>query len=202
MILIMLDRLFADIPGAFVSEFDAGAVVFRQGDQATAIFQVRTGVVSLVRHIADGGLLTVATAGAKETFAEASLFASHYHCDAVARVQSSVLAVPSKALREHLSAKPEDAVAFARFLSSQVRDLRGRLEILRIKRASERVMAWLRWRAHGTPPTVEAGDAWSRVATELGLTPEAFYRTLAALEKAKLIERRGREITIVARTGG
>ena len=197
MISIMLDRLFADIPGALVADFDVGAAIFRQGDEATAIYQVRTGAVSLVRHIADGGLLTVATASAKETFAEASLFASHYHCDAVARVPSSVLVLPSNAVRAYLGANPDHAMAFAEFLSGQVRDLRGRFEILRIKRAPERVMTWLRWRARGDPPIVDAGDAWSRVASELGLTPEALYRTLSGLEKRGLIQRSGRRIAVI-----
>jgi CRP/FNR family transcriptional regulator, dissimilatory nitrate respiration regulator len=196
MIPIMMDRLFADIPGASVADFDAGATVFKQGDEATAIYQVRTGVISLVRHGADGSLLTVATASANETFAEASLFASHYHCDAVARAPSSVLSLPSNAVRAYLGANPDHAMAFAEFLSAQVRDLRGRLEMLRIKRAPERVMAWLQWRARGEPPMVEAGDAWSRVASELGLTPEVLYRTLSSLEKSGLIARNGRRIVL------
>lgn len=198
MIVIMFDRLFADIPGALVAEFQAGDSVFRQGDEAKAIFQVRDGAVAMVRHLSDGSLLTVATAGPNETFAEASLFASHYHCDAIARVQSSVLTLPAQAMRARIDADPGLAVAFAEFMASQVRDLRTRLEIQRIKRAPERVMAWLNWRARGNPPTVEAPDAWSRVSSELGLSPEAFYRTLSALEKANRIERRGRQITLLA----
>lgn len=197
MIAIMVDRLFAEMPGASVADFDAGAAIFRQGDEATAIYQVRSGAVSLIRHTTDGGLLTVATASANETFAEASLFASHYHCDAVARVPSSVLALPSNAVRAYLGANSGHAMAFAEFLSGQVRDLRGRLEILRIKRAPERVMTWLRWRARGDPPMVDAGDAWSRVASELGLTPEALYRTLSGLEKGGLIRRNGRRIALL-----
>ncbi len=198
MILIMLDRLFADIPGALVAEFQAGESVFRQGDEAKAIFQVRDGAVSMVRHLADGGLLTVATAGPNETFAEASLFASHYHCDAVARAQSSVLAVPAQAIRARINADPTLATALAEFMAHQVRDLRTRLEIQRIKRAPERVLAWLQWRARGNPPAVEAPDAWSRVSSELGLTPEAFYRALSTLEKTNRLGRHGRRITLTS----
>lgn len=201
MIQIMLDRLFADIPGALVAEFQAGASVFRQGDEANAIFQVRDGAVSMVRHLADGALLTVATAGANETFAEASLFASHYHCDANARVQTIVLTLPSDAIRLRIGADPVLALAFAEFMASQVRDLRTRIEIQRIKRAPERVMAWLHWRARGNPATVEAADAWSRVSSELGLTPETFYRALSALERANRIKRRGRQISLTPTTG-
>ncbi len=124
MIVIMLDRLFADIPGGFVAEFQAGDSVFRQDAEASAIFQVRDGVVSMVRHLADGGLLTVATAGPNETFAEAALFASHYHCDAIARVRSSVLTLPVQAIRARITADPALATAFAEFMARQVRDLR------------------------------------------------------------------------------
>lgn len=196
MIAIMFDRLFADIPGAIVAEFQPGAAVFRQGDEARAIFQVREGAVSMVRHLADGGLLTVATAKANDTFAEASLFASNYHCDAIARTHSLVLSLPSETIRRRLEGDSSLAVAFAEFMASQVRELRGRIELLRIKRAPDRVLAWLHWRARGNPPMVEAPDAWSRVASELGLTPEALYRALRTLEKSKRLQRRGREIML------
>jgi hypothetical protein len=74
-----------------------------------------------------------------------------------------------------------------------VRSLRARVELLRIKRAPERVLAWLRQRAHGATPSIEQTDAWAHVATEIGLSPEALYRALRVLERAGRIERQGRD---------
>lgn len=196
MIEIMFEQLFAGISGARVIAYAADEAVFRQGGPAEAIFQVQEGAVSMVRHLADGSLLTLATASSGETFAEASLFAENYHCDAIARTRSEVLSIPSAALRLRLNDDAVLALGVARFFAGQVRELRTRLEIQRIRSASERVLAWLRWRARGTPPCLEVADAWSRIATELGLTPEALYRALKQLEKAGAIARDGRAIVL------
>ena len=192
----MFDRLFVDIPGATLLHVEADEPVFRQGDCVHAIFQVREGAVAMVRHLSDGTMLTIATAGAGETFAEAALFAEQYHCDAIARLKSVIAAAPVAAIRARLEAEPKLAIELAEAFSAQVRLLRALIEIQRIKRAPDRLLAWLRWRASGTPPVVEAPDAWSRVASSIGLSPEALYRALRTLEDDKLISRSDRVITL------
>lgn len=195
MISIMFEEIVENLPGVRSFTVATGDSVFRQGEPAAAIFQVREGSVSMVRHLADGSLLTVATSGPGETFAEASLFSEDYHCDAIARAKSVVLSIPSATLRQKLASDPVLAVEYAKFLSQQVRELRARLEIQRIRRASERVMAWLMWRARGRP-TFEVADAWTRIASELGLTPEALYRALKELESKGAIFRDGRQVRV------
>jgi len=81
------------------------------------------------------------------------------------------------------------ALTFA--LASQVRDLRTRLELRNIRSAAERVLAWLRFHATGDPAQVMLGRSWTSVAEELGLTREAVYRALAALERHGWIARGG-----------
>lgn len=196
MIWIMFDRLFVDIPGATVLHVEADETVFRQGDAVHAIFQVREGAVAMVRHLSDGTMLTIATAGADETFAEAALFSDRYHCDAVARSKSVIAVAPVAAIKARLERDPKLAIDLAEAFSAQVRLLRALIEIQRIKRAPDRLLAWLRWRASGAPPVVEAPDAWSRVASSIGLTPEALYRALRTLEEDKLILRSDRTITL------
>jgi hypothetical protein len=46
-----------------------------------------------------------------------------------------------------MSNDPALAVEVVKFFAGQVRELRARLEIQRIKGAHDRVLAWLRWRA-------------------------------------------------------
>src|ERR1700681_3317191 len=70
-----------------------GAAVFRQGDPAAAVFLVETGQVRLVRFLADATPLVLHVAAAGDSFAEASLSAAHYHCDAVAETDAVVLAL-------------------------------------------------------------------------------------------------------------
>ncbi len=74
-------------------------------------------------------------------------------------------------------------------LASQVRDLRRRLELRNIRSAAARVLAWLRLHASGSPPLVRNCRSWTQVADDLGLTREAVYRALAALERQGRISR-------------
>ena len=166
-----------------------GAAVFRQGDPADAVFLVETGRVRLVRVLADGTPLVLHVADAGESFAEASLSATHYHCDAVAETDATVLTLPKADLLAALAADPAKCLALAQALAAQVRDLRARLELRNIRCATARVIAWLRLHASGHPPSVPMRRSWTQVADELGLTREAVYRALATLERQKRISR-------------
>ena len=87
---------------------------------------------------ADGAPLILYVADAGESFAEASLSATHYHCDAIAETDATVLALPKADLLTLMTTDPVQAVAFALTLASQVRDLRTRLELRNVRSAKER----------------------------------------------------------------
>jgi len=197
MIAIMLDQIFQGLEGARTLTLESGAAVFRQGAPASAMYRVRRGRVAMVRTLSDGGSATVFTAGPMETFAEAAIFAERYHCDAVAQSECEIDLIPAKAVRALLEREPKCAIAFAAFLAGQVRDLRQRIEILRVKRAPDRLLVWIRAQAKGAPPRLSLTAPWSQVATEIGLTPEALYRALRALERSRVIERCGRNVVEV-----
>lgn len=196
MITIMLDEIFNATTGVRTVDYSAGAAIFRQGAVAREIFRVRSGCVEVVRHLADGSVVTIATARTGDTFAEAALFAERYHCDGLARTDCQILSVPTAAVRDLIAADPDQARAFAAFFAGQVRELRSRIEILRIKRAPDRLLAWLRSRAKGNPLVLNLQSPWTHVAGEIGLTPEALYRALHTLEKRNGIRRLDRGATV------
>jgi CRP-like cAMP-binding protein len=150
---------------------------------------VEQGRVRLVRHLEDGSSVALHVARAGDGFAEAALFADAYHCDAVTEVDAVLTQVPKAALLAALEADPRASLAFARMLAAQVRDLRARLELRNIRAAPERILAWLKLQASGTPPAVRLDRPWTEIAAEIGLTHEAIYRALAALEREGRIER-------------
>jgi CRP-like cAMP-binding protein len=179
-----------------------GAPVFRQGDPATAVFLVETGRVRLFRILEDGSSLSLYVAEAGDSFAEASLSAAHYHCDAIAETDAVVLALPKADLLAALAADPAECLALALALASQVRDLRARLELRDIRSAATRVLAWLRLHASGNPPHVRLRRSWTQIADELGLTREAVYRALATLEGAGRISREAETVRLTTATQG
>ena len=166
----------------------AGNYLFRQGDPTFGIFLLRSGRVRLQRITPDGTAVSIHLARPGETFAEASLFSDVYHCDAVAEVAGEVLVYPKERLAEKLRSEPEALWAFARDLAVHLQKLRLRYEIKHLRAAPERVLQFLRLNC-----TAEAvfpvNGALKDVAAELGLTPEAFYRALALLEKRRIVVR-------------
>lgn len=63
-------------------EIPAVGAVFRQGDPAGEIYLVEEGQVRLIRYTTDGKALTLYRALPGQTFAEAALFSTIYHCTA------------------------------------------------------------------------------------------------------------------------
>lgn len=176
-------------------DLQPGAAAFRQGDTVSAVFLVTKGRVRLRRNLEDGATVAVHTAFAGDSFAEAALFAEHYHCDAVAEVASVLRAYPVARLRQRLTTDPQAAFGFVRFMAAQVRDLRWRVELRNVHAAETRVMIWLEAKAQGLPPAVATTQPWTEIAHEIGLTREALYRTLARLEAQRRIRReKGRTV--------
>jgi CRP-like cAMP-binding protein len=196
-------RLIAALPSSRRStvRVTRGAAIFRQGDPALAVYVVVQGRVRLGRMSPDGVPLTLHVADAGDSFAEASLSATEYHCDAIAEKDSVVLVLPKADLLALLARDPAQGAALALTLASQVRDLRARLELRNIRPAKQRVLTWLRLEAVGDAPYVRLRRSWTLIAQELGLTREAVYRALALLEQQGHIARENGVVSLVRRSG-
>jgi len=169
-----------------------GEFLFRQQQPTAAIFVVISGRIRLFRDLPDGSSVTLHVARIGESFAEAALFANHYHCHAQAEVDSSVMRLDTKRLLNTMVANKELAMQLSQVLAAQVRDLRAMLSLRDIRSANERVLAWLRLKARGEQMEVIIDRSWTGISEELGLTKEAVYRSLARLQSEGLIERTAR----------
>lgn len=167
----------------------AGELLFGQGDPAAAIYRVESGRLRLVRRTVDDHLVVLHTVRAAEFLAEASLFSETYHYDAVALVSSRVRAYPKPDLLSAFRADAALAEAFMARLAHQVQDLRARMELRNIRSARERVLQYLRLRAGVGGRTIAVEGRYQDIAAEIGLTREALYRTLAALETGGVLTR-------------
>lgn len=169
----------------------AGEALFHRGDEAHAIFHVERGRLRLFRAGIDGGTVTLHVARAGGLFAEAALFSSHYHCDAVAEIPSRAWAYPKAAVLLYLRAHPDFNLAFSAYLAREVQRLRWRHEVVRLPGAHDRVVAWLT-QLGAAETAITLDRTLMAAADEVGLTHEAFYRTLAALERGGRLERPGK----------
>lgn len=193
------DWLPAPVRAAAIDrKLKSGEALFRLGDKTTGLCEIIAGRVRLARVDRSGHEIVLHVAGPGETIAEASLFSPTYHCDAVASTNATVRVYPKRQVLAAFDRDPEAAQAFSATLARQVMNLRTRIEQRNIRSARERIRHYLAVNAGADRRTVELRGTIKDIAAELGLTHEALYRTLAALERAGEI-RRSRGKIVIAR---
>jgi CRP/FNR family transcriptional regulator, dissimilatory nitrate respiration regulator len=176
---------------------ESGETVFRSGTPTHSVFYVETGAVRLVRYGRAGEEVVLHDARAGEFFAEASLDSPRYHCDAVVSEAGDLLQFPSTELRQLLDTDREFARQWVSLLARQLRAVRTRVERLSLKSASERLRHLLLSEGRGPRCEVKVQGTFKDLARSLGLTHEAFYRTLATLQREGVIERDGMVLRLV-----
>lgn len=172
-----------------------GETVFATDDPTRGLFLVETGQVRLVRHAIDGGLVTLHVASPGDMFAEASLFVECYHCDAIADQPTVLLAFDKARVLGALKSDRIHALRWIEHLSKQVQGLRAQATRLSLKTAEDRLLSYLRTRC-ADRSILTINRPWKVIASELGLSHEALYRTLARLERRGAITRDRERSTI------
>jgi CRP-like cAMP-binding protein len=153
----------------------AGHILFRAGDPVRVLFLVVAGTLRLTRPLPHGSPLVLQSAGPGTILAEASLFNDRYHCEGAAAEDSVVRQVPLRRLKEALAKRPDFSRALTCYLAQEVQRARTHAEILSLKTVAARIDAWIAMEDGLLPPKGQ----WRRVATEIGVTPEALYREFA-----------------------
>jgi CRP-like cAMP-binding protein len=166
----------------------AGETLFLTGERITHLFAIMSGRVDLLRHMPDGSVIRLQTAGAGEFLAEASLFSQSYHCDGEGAEPSTLQVFSKPAVLKALKADPDIALALLGHFAGRLQALRGQAALLAVRSAHERVLAWLQMQPDSSGG-VRINRSWKQIAAELGLTHEAVYRALARLEREGAIKR-------------
>jgi CRP-like cAMP-binding protein len=175
----------------------SGETLFRLGDKTAGFCEVIAGRVRLSRVDRSGREIILFVAGPGEAIAEASLFTPNYHCDAIASTDALVRVYPRAAVLAAFEKDTRSAQAFTATLARQVMNLRTRIEQRNIRSARERVRHFLSINADPAGRNVTIAGTLKDLAAELGLTHEALYRTLAALERAGEIKRSKGKIALL-----
>lgn len=158
------------------------------------MFYVAGGEVVLQRPGAQGDNLVLQRV--RQGFvAEASLQSSSYHCDAVVTVSGDLVAIPVEPIRQALLADPAFAMRWMAMLERELKRLRGQCERLSIKGVKGRLLHLIE--TEGACGSLSLGAGLKSLASELGVTHEALYRTVAELEKQGMLRREGGQICII-----
>ena len=159
----------------------AGRRLFRSGARPEFMHAVQHGEAVMQRVTRDGAVVVLQRAGPGDWLAEASLTSPRYHCDGICRTDCLLIRFPVQSLRRAIDDDAATRWAWIARLSAQTRQQRLRTERLALKTIRDRLHHLVL-----TEGDARLGLAWPgtrlALAADLGVTPEALYRALPALQ--------------------
>jgi CRP-like cAMP-binding protein len=188
-----LEQLFGHRPER---KLDRDEALFRQGEPTTAVFLILRGRLRMVRNLASGDRITIHTGRTGELFAEGSLFSDVYQCDAIAAEPTRVHACGKAEMLAAIGDSPPTMLALLKQVTHSLHHARAMRELRNIRSADDRVLEHLHLSV-SKDGAVVFDRPLLEVADDLGLTHEAYYRSLAALARAGAIKRLGRKIRLI-----
>jgi CRP-like cAMP-binding protein len=179
------DRMLAGLDSGLLSDAQvlsaaAGSALFRAGEKPSRIFYVRTGE-ALMQRMTSSGSQVILQRASRAFLAEASLTAARYHCDGICRTDCELVVFSVHAIREAIDNNRETRWAWINLLAAQARRQRACIERLALKTVRERLHHLVLTEGSANREYSLPGTRME-LAAELGVTPEAIYRTLAALQ--------------------
>jgi CRP/FNR family transcriptional regulator len=191
----------ADI--AIVKSLEKGDYLFRERDLSAGFYIVQKGAINVHRVNAAGKEQVIQIFRAGQSFAEATLATdSGYPADARALESSQILLVQKAGFIALLKRQPELGLRMLSSMAMHLRSLVGQLEDLTLKDVETRLANWLVKRCpegnSDGPISLELKSTKRVLAAELGTVSETFSRTLAKFREQKLIEVKGKRVTIVS----
>lgn len=175
-------------------ELRKGETLFRQRRRPRYMHFVVGGEIVLER-ISEGGDPVVLQRVRQGFVAEASLQSGSYHCDAVVTAPGWAIAVPIEPLKIELATDSAFALRWIGMLNAEVRRLRAQCERLSLKGVGERLLHLVD--TEGVDGRLPIGSGLKSLATELAVSHEALYRTVAMLENSNVIVRESGELMLV-----
>jgi CRP-like cAMP-binding protein len=177
---------------------ERGTLLFETGRRPGSMHFVSEGEVVLQR-IGEDGEVVVLQRTRHGFVGEASLQADRYHCDALVVTDANVTRMPRQALLAALTSDAAFALRWIGMLNKEVRRLRQQCERLSLNTVEARLLHLIR--TEGDASGLPVGSGLKSLAPEIGVTHEALYRCVAALEKRGVATRTEGRLVLSAALG-
>jgi CRP-like cAMP-binding protein len=185
---------------SILRHYDAGEVVFREGDEGDTCYIVRTGLARAIRQHSDGRSITLSHFGVGDIFGELAMFDDEPRSATVDVIEDTdVIGIPGRDMQRLMREHPEIAVKLIAALAKRLRATNERLARQSFQTVQSRVAAVL---AQMVATARDGNQGESDVVITLtqadlaklaGSSRESASRFLAALERAGVITQgRGR----------
>lgn len=170
-------------------------IVFREGDEATTAYVVRSGLVRTYQALPEGRLQGLRLIGAGGLVGADGLAwpARRYTAETIG--PTVLCAIPIVELRRRAGSSADLSRALLGFVADEVDGLLERLHELSLRRSDARVAAFFA----ALDPDAEAGsrELYQRdIAEFVGTTPETVCRVVAALRRRGVLDPRARDLRV------
>ena len=183
--------------------FEAGEVVFREGDESDTCYVVRTGHARAVREHSDGRSITLANFGPGDIFGELAMFDDERRSATVETLEETeAIAILGGDMRRLLREHPDIAVKLLAALGRRLRETNERLARQSFQTVQSRVAAVLAQlvaaaRSEGAGEgDVLITSTQADLAQLAGSSRESASRFLAVLERAGIITQGRGKLTV------
>lgn len=186
-----------------VKTLETGQYLFHEGEPSAGFYIVQRGAINVHRVNSVGKEQVIRIFRAGESFAEATLATmAGYPGDGRAVEPSQVLLVQKAGFVSLLRRHPDLGLRMLASMSLHLRSLVGQLEDMTLKDVETRLANWLIKRCPNPeaaePVTIELRTTKRVLAAELGTVSETFSRTLAKFREQKLVEVKGKTLTVLS----
>jgi CRP-like cAMP-binding protein len=177
-------------------KIEKGGMLFIQGTPVDSIYFIDSGKVKAeVFSEAEGEGLVLYYATHDMALAEEHIFLEHYCYSAIAEEDTEVRVLQKQVILKRLMGDSEYALHFMSCLSARYRELSVHCNLLTIRRAEDRLLAYMKWRAV-EGEILDLQGRLGLLGETLNLTKESVYRAMARLEDRGVITRKNGLVTI------
>jgi CRP/FNR family cyclic AMP-dependent transcriptional regulator len=184
-------------------QYDAGTMIFSEGQACRELLIVEEGSVRLLKTAANGRQQLIAIERAGNSLAEVPVFdAGCYTATAEALSPTTLVRLEAEHFRRLCLQHPQVAVKFIRALAHRLRHLDRLVEELSFSSVRGRLIAYLlrlvdeRGRRSGSGVEFELNENNEELAARLGTVRELISRNLGRLHGEGLIKMRRRTVTV------
>lgn len=180
-----------------------GHVLFRQGEEFTSIFAVRTGALKTYSLSGDGQDQITGFHLAGELIGMSGMDSGQYTVSAVALETTSVCEIPFDTLDELTAVLPQLRKQLMRLMSREMREDQDMMLLLSRKNADQRIATLLinlsaRFRARGySAYAFRLAMSRNEIGNYLGLAVETVSRVFTRFQQQELIIADGKQIEIL-----
>lgn len=181
-----------------VTEHLKGTCLFTVGDKPAHMFFVVSGEVILERPGLQGSAVILQRTR-KGFVSEASLQSTKYHCLGQVVSNAKLIQIPILKIRDAMDSDPAFAGRWIGMLNKEVKRLRLQCERLSLTKVQDRLTHLLE--TEGDNGRFPIGAGIKSLASELGVTHEALYRCIYAMEKQGTLTRNATHMCLAKATG-